>query len=144
MGCDKRWTSRHEPDGGAAHGGIAANESEALLGQQTDRGGKAQPMLIAKDLQRYFPIRGGILNRKVAEVKAVDGVSFTVLKGETLGVVGESGCGKSTLARLLMHLLDRDAGELIFDGDPVGVPNGLPLRELDATCRWCSRTAIRR
>jgi peptide/nickel transport system ATP-binding protein len=106
------------------------DESGALLGQQTDRGGKAQPMLIAKGLQRYFPIRGGILNRKVAEVKAVDGVSFAVLKGETLGVVGESGCGKSTLARLLMHLLTRDAGELIFDGDPVGVPNGLPLREL--------------
>jgi peptide/nickel transport system ATP-binding protein len=96
----------------------------------TDRGGKAQPMLIAAGLKRYFPIRGGILNRKVAEVKAVDDVSFTVLKGETLGVVGESGCGKSTLARLLMHLLTRDAGELIFDGDTVGQANGLPLREL--------------
>jgi peptide/nickel transport system ATP-binding protein len=106
------------------------NRPGVLLDQQTDRGGKAQPMLIAKGLQRYFPIRGGILNRRVAEVKAVDGVSFTVLKGETLGVVGESGCGKSTLARLLMHLLTRDAGELVFDGDPVGVPNGLPLREL--------------
>jgi peptide/nickel transport system ATP-binding protein len=101
-----------------------------LLEQPADRGGKAQPMLIAKDLQRYFPIHGGILNRKVAEVKAVDGVSFTVSKGETLGVVGESGCGKSTLARLLMHLLTRDTGELIFDGEPVGVPGGLPLREL--------------
>ena len=98
--------------------------------QPADRGGKAQPMLIAQDLQRYFPIRGGILNRKVAEVKAVDDVSFTVLKGETLGVVGESGCGKSTLARLLMHLLARDAGELIFDGDPVGAASGLPLRDL--------------
>ena len=90
------------------------NRPGVLLDQQTDRGGKAQPMLIARGLQRYFPIRGGILNRRVAEVKAVDGVSFTVLKGETLGVVGESGCGKSTLARLLMHLLTRDAGELVF------------------------------
>ena len=104
--------------------------SPKLFEPKPDRGGKAQPMLIARGLQRYFPIRGGILNRKVAEVKAVDGVSFAVLKGETLGVVGESGCGKSTLARLLMHLLTRDAGELIFDGDPVGVDDGLPLREL--------------
>ena len=95
-----------------------------------DRGGKAQPMLIAAGLKRYFPIRGGVLNRRIADVKAVDDVSFTVLKNETLGVVGESGCGKSTLARLLMHLLTKDAGELIFDGDAVGRSDGLPLREL--------------
>ena len=95
-----------------------------------DRGGHAQPMLIAKGLKRYFPIRGGILNRRVAEVKAVDGISFSVLKGETLGVVGKSGCGKSTLARLLMHLLPMDEGELIFDGDPIGQVHGLSLREL--------------
>jgi peptide/nickel transport system ATP-binding protein len=100
------------------------------LGRVADRGGKAQPMLIAAGLKRYFPIRGGILNRKVAEVKAVDDVSFTVVKGETLGVVGESGCGKSTLARLLMHLLSKDAGELIFDGDPVSEAGGLSLRDL--------------
>ena len=97
---------------------------------QEDRGGAAQPMLIAKGLRKYFPIHGGLLHRKVAEVKAVDGVSFSVTKGETLGVVGESGCGKSTLARLLMHLLPRDAGELIFDGDPVDAPHGVSLREL--------------
>jgi peptide/nickel transport system ATP-binding protein len=87
-------------------------------------------MLIAKGLKRYFPIRGGILNRRVAEVKAVDGISFSVLKGETLGIVGESGCGKSTLARLLMHLLPMDEGEMIFDGDPIGQVHGLSLREL--------------
>jgi peptide/nickel transport system ATP-binding protein len=100
------------------------------LQRPEDRGGQAQPMLIARNLKRYFPIRGGVLNRKVAEVKAVDDISFTVLKGETLGVVGESGCGKSTLARLLMQLQPRDAGELIFDGDPVGGTHGLSLRDL--------------
>jgi peptide/nickel transport system ATP-binding protein len=95
-----------------------------------DRGGKAQPMLIVEDLKKYFPIHGGLLNRKVAEVKAVDGVSFSVLKGETLGIVGESGCGKSTLARLIMQLMPRDEGQFIFDGELVDEPRGISLRDL--------------
>ena len=99
-------------------------------GDPRDRGGKAQPILMVENLRRYFPIRGGVLMRKTGAVKAVDHVSFTVLKGETLGVVGESGCGKSTLARLLMCLIPRDAGKLVFDGDPIGGPNGLSLSEL--------------
>jgi peptide/nickel transport system ATP-binding protein len=101
-------------------------------GDPRDRGGVAQPILSIVGLQKYFPIMGGALNRKVAEVKAVDGIDFVVLKGETLGIVGESGCGKSTLARLLMHLLPKDAGEVIFDGEAVGAMRGLSLRELRA------------
>jgi peptide/nickel transport system ATP-binding protein len=96
----------------------------------SDRGGPAQPMLIAQSMVKYFPIHGGVLNRKQAEVKAVDNVSFAVLKGETLGVVGESGCGKSTLASLLMHLIPKDQGSMIFDGDPVDEVHGLSLRDL--------------
>lgn len=92
-----------------------------------DRGGPAQPMLIVDGMKKYFPIRAGLLNRQVAEVKAVDDVSFFVLKGETLGIVGESGCGKSTLARLLMHLIQKDAGQLILDGDLVGEATGVLL-----------------
>jgi len=99
-------------------------------GDPRDRGGKIQPMLIVSGLKKHFPIRGGLLNRKVGSVRAVDDVSFVVLKGETLGIVGESGCGKSTLARLLMHLIPRDAGELIFDGDGVAEERGISLREL--------------
>ena len=63
-------------------------------------------------------------------VRAVDGVSFTLFKGETLGVVGESGCGKSTLARLLLHLVVPDSGELIFDGDGVGERAGVSVADL--------------
>jgi len=85
----------------------------------SDRGGPEQPLLIVENFKKYFPIRAGALNRKVADVKAVDDVSFFVLKGETLGVVGESGCGKSTLAKLLMHLTPRDEGKLVLDGDEV-------------------------
>ena len=95
-----------------------------------ERRAEHQPLLIVRDLQKHFPIKGGLLNSTVAKVRAVDGVSFAVGKGETLGVVGESGCGKSTLARLLMHLIAPDAGELIFDGDPVGRRQGLSLRDL--------------
>ena len=63
-------------------------------------------------------------------VRAVDGVSFTVRKGETLGIVGESGCGKSTLARLLLHLIVPDNGELVFDGDTVAQPQGIDVGAL--------------
>ena len=93
-----------------------------------DRGGPEQPMLMARDLRKYFALRGP-LGKVSAHVQAVDGVSFDVRKGETLGIVGESGCGKSTTARLLMHLIPLDEGQIVVDGDPVGY-RGLSLREL--------------
>lgn len=101
--------------------------AEEIAADPRDRGGPAQPMLIVEKVKKYFPIRAGVLNRKVAEVKAVDDISFYVLKGETLGIVGESGCGKSTLARVLMYLIDKDEGHLILDGDTVGEQGGVNL-----------------
>jgi peptide/nickel transport system ATP-binding protein len=90
----------------------------------------APALLLVEGLRKYFAIRGGLLNRKIGDVKAVDGVSFAVFKGETLGVVGESGCGKSTLARLLVGLIANDGGRVVFDGDPIGGARGLSLRAL--------------
>ena len=95
-----------------------------------DRGGPAQPLLTVDNLRKYFPVRGGMLNRQIATVQAVDDVSFSVRKGETLGIVGESGCGKSTTARLLMHLIKPDHGDIIFDGDAVGVESGITVNQM--------------
>ncbi|QQX85753.1 ABC transporter ATP-binding protein [Cupriavidus necator] len=95
-----------------------------------DVGGPAQPLVIAHQLVKHFPIKSGLpgLRARAASVRAVDGVSFDVLKGETLGVVGESGCGKSTTARLLMQLTQQDSGELIFDAQGVGSAQ-LPMKQ---------------
>ncbi|WP_454763739.1 ABC transporter ATP-binding protein [Cupriavidus campinensis] len=92
-----------------------------------DVGGPAQPLVIARDLVKHFPLKSPIPLRRAGAVRAVDGISFDVLKGETLGVVGESGCGKSTTARLLMQLTAQDSGELIFDAQGVGSPQ-LPMK----------------
>jgi peptide/nickel transport system ATP-binding protein len=73
-------------------------------------------ILTVQDLRKYFAVRGGLLHTVQAEVKAVDGVSFDVHRGEILGIVGESGCGKSTTARLLLRLIEPDAGEIYFEG----------------------------
>jgi peptide/nickel transport system ATP-binding protein/oligopeptide transport system ATP-binding protein len=74
-------------------------------------------LLLVENLKKHFPVtRGIIFQKQIAAVKAVDGVSFSVRKGETLGVVGESGCGKSTMARCIMRLLDSTEGRIVFDG----------------------------
>jgi peptide/nickel transport system ATP-binding protein len=108
----------------------AATTTSAKNRDPRDRGGEAQPLLMVKGLLKYFPVLGGVLNRRVASVQAVDDVSFEVAKGETLGVVGESGCGKSTTARLLMRLIEPDAGSVIFDGEGVGEQHGLSVRDM--------------
>ena len=101
-----------------------------LLTDPRDRGGPAQPLLLVRDLKKHFPAKGHLLTSRREMVQAVDGVSFSVMKGTTLGVVGESGCGKSTTARLLLHLIEPDAGDIVFDGDGVGDPQGISVREL--------------
>jgi len=97
-------TSLSEPD--AASGGASPG----------------RPLLEVTGLTKHFPVTRGIIFRhKVGAVQAVDGVSFSVNSGETLGLVGESGCGKTTTGRLLTRLLEPTSGQIIFDGHDGGL-----------------------
>src|SRR5258708_39125490 len=87
-----------------------------------DRGGPAQPLLTARGLIKHFRSKKGRPGGAGAVVRAVAGVDFEILKGETLGIVGESGCGTSTIARLVMGLTAPGASEVLFDGEAVGRP----------------------
>jgi peptide/nickel transport system ATP-binding protein/oligopeptide transport system ATP-binding protein len=90
----------------------------------------ADPILVVTDLVKEFPVRDGLLQRQLASVKAVSGVSFSVEKGQTLGIVGESGCGKSTTGRLVMKLLPATSGSVRFRGEEILNRSGKGLREL--------------
>jgi ABC-type oligopeptide transport system ATPase subunit len=79
----------------------------------------SQPLLKVVNLQKHFPVRGGMFRRVVAQVKAVDGVSFELGRQRTLGLVGESGCGKSTLGRAVLRLHEPTAGQVFLDGDDI-------------------------
>src|SRR6267378_858850 len=81
---------------------------------------ETKPLLEVKGLQMHFPVTEGIvINRRVGEVKAVDGIDFWVRRGETLGLVGESGCGKTTTGRCILRLERPTAGQILFDGEDV-------------------------
>jgi peptide/nickel transport system ATP-binding protein/oligopeptide transport system ATP-binding protein len=92
--------------------------------------GQKRDLVEVKNLVKYFPVRGGLLQRVVAWVQAVDNVSFSIKEGETLGLVGESGCGKTTVGRTLLRLVPATGGSVIYDGQDVLKANGRELKAL--------------
>ncbi|REA02597.1 dipeptide ABC transporter ATP-binding protein [Haloferax sp. Atlit-6N] len=131
------WESAPLDDAESASGSAAAESDSAETGDAAETGSSstfdpdADPLLSVRDLRKYFDASDGFLDRLRFDrdagllpfsvdreyVRAVDGVSFDILPGETLGLVGESGCGKSTLARTLLRLVDPTSGDIVFDGE---------------------------
>src|SRR4051812_19905300 len=104
-------------DAGPLEHTVTSNQATAA-GAIADNTGET--LLEVTDLQKHFPVtRGVIFQKKVGAVKAVDGVSFSIRKGETMGLVGETGCGKSTTGRLLTRLLEPTAGRIVFEGHDI-------------------------
>ncbi|MFN7560024.1 MAG: ABC transporter ATP-binding protein [bacterium] len=100
------------------------------LGSAVVSSPQTPPILQVRGLKTYFPIRKGVLQRTVGYVKAIDGVDFDVLPGETLGLVGESGCGKTTVGRSILRLIPATEGSVVFDGQEVFGASGTSLRAL--------------
>ena len=94
--------------------GVQVEHKEAPF--QTDTLYSLEDIMVVRDLKMYFPVTAGLLKREVAQVKAVDGVSFSIRRGETLGIVGESGSGKSTVGNCLLQRYQITAGDIIFEG----------------------------
>ena len=92
--------------------------------------GKSEYLLEVNNLKKYFPIKGGLLSHTVGQVKAVDGVSFRIKRGTTMGLVGESGCGKSTVGRTILRLLEKTDGEVLFNGVDIFSLNRQELRKM--------------
>src|SRR5499427_10012065 len=89
------------------------------------------PLLEVEDLAKHYPVKRGLVMAKtIGVVRAVDGISFSLDRGETLALVGESGCGKSTTARCVLRLIDPTAGTVHFEGADITAMHGDPLRRL--------------
>src|SRR5215469_2623413 len=95
----------------------------------------APPVLVVEDLHKRFPINRGLLRRTVAEVRAVDGVSFSLRAGETLCIVGESGCGKSTVAKLILRLLPPSSGRIVIEGTDITTLDAAAMRPFRQRCQ---------
>ena len=103
------------------------------------------PLLEVDDLRVWFKLTSGVvLDRHVGDIKAVDGVSFSIKRGETVGLVGESGCGKSTLGRTILRLYKPTSGRIVFEGQDITHSSETDLHPIRRKCRWSSRIRTRR
>ncbi len=99
---------------------------------KTERGSESKEwdLIQVKNLVKYFPVRGGVLQKVIANVQAVDDVSFTVREGETVGLVGESGCGKTTVGRTMLRLIEATSGQVLYNGVDVLKLRGRELKQM--------------
>jgi peptide/nickel transport system ATP-binding protein/oligopeptide transport system ATP-binding protein len=104
--------------------------TSSQLDWKIEENGHKKDLVEVKNLVKYFPVRGGLLQRVVAWVQAVDNVSFTIKEGETLGLVGESGCGKTTVGRTLLRLIPATGGAVLYDGQDVLKANAREIKAL--------------
>ncbi|MGP7819203.1 ABC transporter ATP-binding protein [Niallia sp. 01092] len=102
----------------------------SLLEQDLVKKTEKDYILQAENIKKYFPIKGGVLKRTVGHVKAVDGISLNVIRGETLGLVGESGSGKSTLGRIILRLLDPTEGKIVFEDQDISTISNRKMRPI--------------
>src|SRR5690606_20860920 len=109
-----------------------ARPSGALLGARAATGGRgmSEPLLKVEGLRKFFTMKKGFPNPTVLTVRAVDGVSFHVARGEVFGIVGESGCGKSTVGRALLRLVEPDDGAVTFDGEDITAASKARMKSL--------------
>ncbi|MFL7811041.1 MAG: ATP-binding cassette domain-containing protein, partial [Anaerolineae bacterium] len=97
---------------------------------QNQNSTNGQHLVVVKDLKKYFPVRSGLFRRVSAQVRAVDGVSFAIKRGECLGLVGESGCGKTTVGRTMLRLIEPTEGSVYFEGNDVADADNKTLKAL--------------
>lgn len=115
-----------ESEGSSLTCGEQMSGSNYAMTMEHERG----PLLKVEDMKKYYPIKGGILNRTIGQVKAVDGVSFEIREGETLGLVGESGCGKSTIGRQIVGLEKPTEGKIYYDGKDLTSMGNKEMKEI--------------
>jgi oligopeptide transport system ATP-binding protein len=116
------------PSPAPSAGAMTAPGPQAVPAGLASAASSERPLVEVRALVKQFPIKGGILQRTVGVVQAVDGVAFEIRRGETLGLVGESGCGKTTVGRLLLRLIEPTAGQILFDGSDIARMRGRALK----------------